>query len=268
MKSNKLLEDLSVAIANLPQEEKAGLLKKVNGVFELNLSSSGETSVWSLEFKTVGVVKKGTSDTKPDAVLTLNDEVFVDMVNGKLNGQKAFMGGKLKIKGNMMLATKLDIILKIKPQDGQKKSDVSSTSAPKALSVEVAGFNSSSVFSQIAAVFLSASDAEKEGFVKSGNAIFQFDIKVNRKTINVKNDQGQVSTWTLNLKNNPGVVLGTAGKPDVIISVSDSDFIALSSGKLNGQKAFMAGKLKIKGNMMLATKLDKILMGLKPKSKL
>jgi putative sterol carrier protein len=77
-----------------------------------------------------------------------------------------------------------------------------------------------------------------------------------------------VATWTLNLKDNPSVVVGSAEKPNVIITVSDSDFIALSSGKLNGQKAFMAGKLKIKGNMMLATKLDKILMGLRPKSKL
>lgn len=176
MKSNQLLEDLSVAIENLPQAEKAGLVKKVNGVFEVHLSGGGETAVWSLEFKKVGVVKKGASDAKPDAVLTLNDDVFVEMVNGKLNGQKAFMGGKLKIKGNMMLATKLDTILKIKPQEGQKKSEASSS--PKASSVDVAGFNSSAVFVQIAAVLGAASDSEKKGFVKSGNAIFQFDIKV------------------------------------------------------------------------------------------
>ncbi len=77
-----------------------------------------------------------------------------------------------------------------------------------------------------------------------------------------------MATWTLNLKDNPSVVVGTAGRPDVTIAVLDADFISLSSGKLNGQKAFMAGKIKIKGNMMLATKLDKILMGFKPKSKL
>ena len=32
---------------------------------------------------------------------------YVDMVNGKLNPQMAFMGGKLKIKGDMSLALKM-----------------------------------------------------------------------------------------------------------------------------------------------------------------
>jgi putative sterol carrier protein len=48
--------------------------------------------------------------------LNLADETFVDLAAGKINGQKAFMAGKLKIKGNMMLSTKLDIVLKAVPK--------------------------------------------------------------------------------------------------------------------------------------------------------
>ena len=36
---------------------------------------------------------------------------FVDMMNGKLNGQMAFMTGKLKVAGDMGLAMKLQTLL-------------------------------------------------------------------------------------------------------------------------------------------------------------
>lgn len=54
-------------------------------------------------------------------------------------------------------------------------------------------------------------------------------------------------------------------KADVTISLSDETFQALADGKLNGQKAFMSGKLKVKGNIMLATKLDTVLKGAQSK---
>ena len=69
-----------------------------------------------------------------------------------------------------------------------------------------------------------------------------------------ENKQGTVQQWTLDLKKDGTLTVGpAASKADIVIAVADGDFISLASGKLNGQKAFMTGKIKIKGNMMLAT---------------
>ncbi len=42
----------------------------------------------------------------------MSDDDFGKLVAGKANAQRLFMGGKLKIKGDMMKATKLDVVLK------------------------------------------------------------------------------------------------------------------------------------------------------------
>ncbi|MFD2639356.1 SCP2 sterol-binding domain-containing protein [Piscibacillus salipiscarius] len=50
-------------------------------------------------------------DEDPDCTLKMSQEDFIKMVEGNLNGTQAFMSGRLKIKGNMGLALKLQDIL-------------------------------------------------------------------------------------------------------------------------------------------------------------
>ncbi len=51
-------------------------------------------------------MKEGPA-ASPNLTLTMVAQDWLDMVSGKLNGQMAFMSGKLKIKGDMGLAMKL-----------------------------------------------------------------------------------------------------------------------------------------------------------------
>jgi putative sterol carrier protein len=75
--------------------------------------------------------------------------------------------------------------------------------------------------------------------------------------------------YTLDLKNGSGSMTNKAAdKADIIITISDDDFVALAAGTLNAQQAFMSGKIKVKGNMGLAMKLNTVMAAAKPKAKL
>lgn len=54
----------------------------------------------------------------------------------------------------------------------------------------------------------------------------------------------------------------------VTLSLSDEDFGKLVAGQANAQRLFMSGKLKIKGDVMKATKLQPILAKSQTKAKL
>jgi putative sterol carrier protein len=66
-------------------------------------------------------------------------------------------------------------------------------------------------------------------------------------------------TWLVNLKEGNGTVSAGDGEADCHITVDSADFLAIINGELNGQMAFMSGKLKVQGDMMLAMKLGSIL---------
>jgi len=77
---------------------------------------------------------------------------------------------------------------------------------------------------------------------------------------NITKDKKKAATWVVDLKNNKSggeIYQGEvrSGKADCILTLSDDDFMDMVAGKLDGQKAFMSGKLKLGGNMMLAQKL-------------
>ena len=54
----------------------------------------------------------------------------------------------------------------------------------------------------------------------------------------------------------------------VTLILSDDDFGKLMSGKANAQNLFMKGKLKIRGDVMKATKMEPILPKAQTKAKL
>jgi len=88
------------------------LVQSVNGVFQFKLSGDGDTE-WYLDLKNgAGSTGQGQAPDGANVTMELKAEDFTKMFKGELNPAQAFMGGKLKIKGDMMMAMKLEKLMK------------------------------------------------------------------------------------------------------------------------------------------------------------
>ena len=66
------------------------------------------------------------------------------------------------------------------------------------------------------------------------------------------------SQWKVDVRDGNLEVTEGGGEADTTISASEEDFQKIASGDLNATAAYMSGKLKIKGDMGAAMKLQKL----------
>jgi putative sterol carrier protein len=204
---------------------------------------------WSGRCRCCHPVQEGISKCKVS--FSLSSQYFPH--NNPINNGEQVPAPKPRFSYNPAVEAHPISDVEFKKVQPNNPSLVSAVAVSAAGSVCVAGFGSSGLFEQIRAGLDAAPEADRIANVKKVQGIFQFDIK---------NAEGKVQSWALDLKNGTGsLVVGASPKPDITIAVSDQDFQDMAAGKLNGQKAFMSGKIKVKGKMMLATKLDVVLKG-------
>ncbi|CUM51273.1 uncharacterized protein AC631_02483 [Debaryomyces fabryi] len=124
--------------------------------------------------------------------------------------------------------------------------------------ITVDGFNASPLFKDL-------QDALQDDKIKQ-KAISGVKATL---VLTLKNKEGKEQSWLLDLKKEGSVKkVDSVPKSDVQLILKDADFVKLATGKANGQKLFMNGKLKVKGNMMKATSLEGVFKAIGPKAKL
>jgi len=64
--------------------------------------------------------------------------------------------------------------------------------------------------------------------------------------------------WVVAVDDGKVAVTEGAGEADTTIQTSEENFLAITRGELNPTTAYMTGKLKIKGDMGAAMKLQKL----------
>ncbi len=216
--------------------QNSGLVQKVGKVFGFQLSSPD--SAWTVDLKNgAGGVREGIDQA--DCTLEMTDADFMAMCAGKLNAQKLYFDGRLKIGGDVMASQKLTFLAKLDPklvqQAAHARVGAGGETAPQK----------------------SAEAGPAEVFIGIGDHVARHpEIAQNIGKVYLWKLTDPDSLWTLDLKTPPGsVAAGEATKPNCTLELSQADFLAMSRGELNPQQMYFDGKLKISGDVMASQKL-------------
>ncbi len=89
---------------SLPGRADANKLAGVSNSYLFDIEGEGQ---WFVDVRDGGLTVADGGGADADVTITTSSEVFADIVDGKQNPTTAYMTGKLKIKGDMGAALKL-----------------------------------------------------------------------------------------------------------------------------------------------------------------
>ncbi|MBL9107402.1 MAG: SDR family NAD(P)-dependent oxidoreductase [Myxococcales bacterium] len=230
--------DIFTAIGQFLQKNPDAAAK-ANTIFQFKLSDPA--SVWTIDCKANNVAQGETA--APECTLELSDADFMAMCTGKADPQQLYMGGKLKIAGNVMASMKLNFLKKLDPEAvlAVMRARVGSAAAAEVVPEAPAARaepSSADIFTAIGQFLTKNPDAAAKA-----NTVFQFKLV------------DPASVWTIDCKANK-VAPGEGAAPECTLELSDADFMAMCTGKADPQQLYMGGKLKIAGNVMASMKLN------------
>lgn len=241
-------------------DQDPSLSSKVKASFLYELvSADGKTKMyWVVNLKehpgSVQRFEVKEKAGKADVEIRMKDADFYAMATGKLKAQTAFMTGKLKIRGNVILAQKMQVVL----------STLKKTSKTQKGQVATSKLSASSEFAADKAFAELKKRIGKDTGTLARKVSGTYCFKVKKGDL--------VRSWVVDMRSTSSPVReipsGEKATGDCIIKIADDNLVLLMSGKLDPQTAFMQGKLKVAGNLLLAQKLESLITESKMQSKL
>jgi len=104
-------DDVKAIFDAMPTQLNADAAKGMNSTIQFKLSGDGGGDYY-VEIKDGAATVSPGVHASPNMTMSLAASDYVDLIGGKLNGQMAFMSGKLKIAGDMGMAMKMQTLFK------------------------------------------------------------------------------------------------------------------------------------------------------------
>lgn len=207
--------------------------------------------------KDVQIYRSAPNGIKPDVTATVEDDDLLKILTGRVNPQRLFMMGRVKVKGNIMLLQKLNGLW------GEFQKLGKTPELPLIVDVMledplIPGLKSEGLVIECIQRLVRLPE-----FLKQAPGFHQ---------LSVTNGGKVVSTWTLDLKEKVNFIRGAPKKgsvaPDSVLTVDDLEFARLVLMKLSMKDALAQGIAKLEGDQRMIDVYHKLFLtptSLKPK---
>jgi 3-hydroxyacyl-CoA dehydrogenase/3a,7a,12a-trihydroxy-5b-cholest-24-enoyl-CoA hydratase len=223
--------------------KNAGMVKEVGKTFLFKLSNPDSAYTIDLKNGNGSVTPGGTAG---DCILEMSDSDFKDMVAGKADAMKLYMGKQLKISGDIMASQKLMFLKKIDPkQAAEVVAKLRSGGAAQPAAAAATGAAPAAKKDAAAPAIMKALG---DKLAKDKSAGKDVGASIHLKV----SDIGK--TWTIDFKSG-SIEEGAKAGVAATFTLDDETLVALTKGE-NVQNLFQRGKLRVDGDVRPAHHLE------------
>lgn len=246
--------DLLFSIIDYRMREEPDLIEQLKAVFQYNITQNGKhVTTWTADTKNDVAVynSEPRNNVKPDCTVTVDDDDFVKIMVGKLNPQRAFIMGKLNIKGNVLLLQKLNTLW-TQVQLAGKAPELPLLASAVLNYKLIQGAKCDAMMVEMVIRMARAPQTIKE--IKG---VFR---------LHITKESNEIATYTINTAEDSPSFYRGAGQSDKVdfeLTLDDDDFVRLMYNRIKLKDCMESGRIKCVGDKAMALKLEALFSHIK-----